>query len=273
MLFFITNTVAGLSYYIQRTWVKNEKVQNQTLRVQKGSDVMDGEYPYVILIAGITPFKELYRVASGSLITDTWVLTSAHIFSNRGVHANNTLVVWFGKFTESPFITNQYSEVLDIVLHPAFRDMPFISYELFYGINDIALLRVNKINLPVYGKLSPVDHTTLIGLSTIYVGGGETDKLGTDLYRALQVGHGMVIKCGAPVNKWSPYLLCVTPPCPEKKHIPIIGDSGSPFLVDGKIVGTFSVRYFTFTHVSWTAFSPVDLYLDWINEVITPRVY
>ncbi|KAH9638328.1 hypothetical protein HF086_006508 [Spodoptera exigua] len=262
--------VAGLSYYIQRTWVKNEKL-NQSLRIQKGTDVMEGEYPYVVLLAGITPNKEFYRVASGSLITENWVLTSAHIFSNHGEHANNTLVVWFGKFTESPFISKQYSEVLEIVKHPAFHDMPFITYELFNGVNDIALLRVHKISIPVYGKLSSVDHTTLIGLSAVYVGGGETDKLGSDLYRVLQVGHGMVIKCGPPVSSWSPYLLCITPPCSDKKHIPIIGDSGSPFLIDGKIVGTFSVRYFTFTHVSWTAFSPVDLYLDWINDVIVPK--
>ncbi|PZC77711.1 hypothetical protein B5X24_HaOG203078 [Helicoverpa armigera] len=276
ILFSFTNTVLGESLYLQDPWgfyVTNPEpnpnishVTNDSRRVHKGEDVAEGEYPFVIVIAGLTK-TEVYRIATGSVITPRWTLTSAHVFTHMGVHDKDTFVVWYDKFTESPLVTNMYSHITEIVKHPGFRDTPFKNFQSFYSKNDICLLKVHEIYLKTYGKLSPVDRSTLIGLSAMFFGAGATVKEGKDMFRPIQVGHGMITKCGHPITSWSPFLLCVAPPCSDREHTPHTGDSGGPFMVDGKIIGTFSLRYFAYTAKLWVAFNPVDLYIDWIHDV------
>uniref|UniRef100_A0A2A4K803 Peptidase S1 domain-containing protein n=1 Tax=Heliothis virescens TaxID=7102 RepID=A0A2A4K803_HELVI len=267
MLFLFTNTVFGVSFYIQKLWDKLHP-KDDARRVQHGEDVVGGKYPYVIIIAGITSKDEVYRIATGSIITPTWTLTAAHVFTNMHVHGNDTFVVWYDKFTESPAVTKAYTQIKEIVKHPGFRDIPFVNFQSFYSNNDICLLKVNKVNLPAYGKLSPVDRTTLLGLATKFFGAGKTNKTGKDIFHPIQEGHGLIIKCGPPISSWSSSLLCVSPPCANKQLTPNTGDSGGPFMIDDKIIGTFSLRYFGYTSTAWNAFCPVDLYIDWIHDVI-----
>uniref|UniRef100_A0A2A4K7Q0 Peptidase S1 domain-containing protein n=1 Tax=Heliothis virescens TaxID=7102 RepID=A0A2A4K7Q0_HELVI len=226
-------------------------------------DLTDAEYGYVVTLVQI---KQMIVTThcTGSMIHKNWILSSAHCFYDL---TKRKFYAWYGNFTVSPLVSELYSEVAKIFIHPEFLNTAFTSPGYFFGDNDISLLRVGKVSLPKYGRLSTIDHTKMHGLRVKYIGGAPKSRSDGEM-RPLQIGEGVVVGCGMALTRWSKYALCVTPKCSQKLHQPLHGDMGGPFLYDGKIVGVMSSSYqIPKTLLSSNGLTPVSPYRDWVEKV------
>lgn len=251
-----------------------------------GHDVADGEYPFVVSVVFIEE-PVVTRHCSGSLIHSTWVLSSSHCFYDL---LDSKFYIWYGNFTVSPLVSNLYSAVLNITIHPDFFNTKFFERGFFFGDNDISLLKVEKIRIAAYGRLSNIDHTKMYGLSVKYIGGaarnfgtgwkyvgGLRKKTGAfvknknlEEFKPMQIGEGIVINCGMELTIWSKHVLCIAPKCSDRLHQPLHGDFGGPFIFKGKIVGVMSLSFkLPKTFLSSNGLTPVNPYKVWINRVIS----
>lgn len=244
----------------------------------KDSDVISEDYPFVVLIAGIirtNKIKQVNRIGTGVLITESWVLTAAHIFLNIDQKKREILSVWYGEFTQSPFDTNMFTDVFKLFVHPGFQKTHFFSSDMFASINDVALLFISKVYVSeCCGRLSSVNRAALLGLPAKYVGIAKSNHNQTeeDANRKLKFGSGLITKCGPPVNEWSQNLLCVIPACKHtRSKLSYSGSCGDPIFVENKVVGIFSLAFYDSSSFVWTAFTPVEMYSDWIHYVINVK--
>lgn len=268
-------------------------------------DMAEGAYPYIVSLAFIEELV-VTRHCTGSLIHSTWVLSSAHCYHD---FLDRKFYVWYGNYTVSPLLSRLFSTVLKIYIHPAFHNSKFSERGFFFGDNDISLLKCGKVIVPVYGRLSTIDHSKMYGLTVKYIGGaarylsmpGVPSKyvfgakknndglkkkkggLGMNIgrhtpskrkgeqFRPLQVGEAVVINCGMELTMWSKYVLCIAPTCSDKLHQPLHGDFGGPFIYDGKIVGVMSISFkIPNTFLMSNGLTPISPYMDWINHVTRP---
>lgn len=274
-MFRIITAICFLTYLIARrsntVFHRNSRVhlKNTHLRVLNGRNIGQSEYPFVIILfeLHIENFHPVRRFCTGSVIAKHWVLTAAHCVKEN-VEKNIKFFVWYNNFTVPPSDAKSFSKVLNIYIHPAYReldlnddDMPFLSE------NDLCLLRVNKMDMKSYGRLSAVDHTTMIGLPVTYVGGGGTNDPKKDSFRPLQVGEAVITACNEEMNSGSKYLICIMPKCSNRLQMPWFGDSGGPLIHDGVIVGVCSFGFNT-SIMGNDGYAPVSPYLDWIYGVM-----
>lgn len=226
-------------------------------------DFIEGEYSFVVILAYIN-VDDLRRICTGSLIAENWVMSTAHCVKDlpKFNKFRRRFYVWYGNFTVSPKITKYYSKVLEWFVHPSFSHNPSENFDYFFMDHDISLLRVSKMPIKNYGRLSAVDHMTLIGLSVMYVGSGWTNTPGDDVLRPLQIGEGVIVKCANKLSRRATNAMCITTSFSNALDSPKLSDSGGPLMHDGKIIGmdSFIANMFGCT--------PISPYVDWINNVI-----
>lgn len=242
-------------------------VSNVLLRVKSGRNAKDGEFPFVVsffysvLVTCRTKPKpdeiKAIRFCTGSIITQTWILSAAHCVADETLRSFR---VWHTNFTASPIGTKNLRSVRKIFIHPAFIDNDFVTQ------SDLSLILVDRLDVDVLGRLSAVDHLTMIGLPVTYVGSGVTDDPEDDDIRPLQVGEGGIVSCSRR-DGFSKYVICVTQRCDNRRQRPWVGDSGGPLLYAGRIIGVTSFGS-TDPTGGKDAFAAVSPQLDWIRTVL-----
>lgn len=267
-LCFTSNIITGSSF------VNNELVRNIKLKYDLGKwhdhDVADGEYPFVVSLALIEK-QIVTRHCSGSMITPVWVLSSSHCYYDL---PHKKFFVWYGNYTISPLKTLLYTKIQKIFIHPKFKMTEFTRPGYFFGDNDISLLRtLTSVDVQKYGRLSSIDHSKMYGLSVTYVGGVAKNKeRGVDQFKPLQAAEGVVIQCGMTLTMWSKYVACVFPKCSDKSHQPMHGDTGGPFIYEGKIIGVMSLSFqIPKSNIFTNGLTPISPYKDWIRHVMHAR--
>ncbi|PZC71637.1 hypothetical protein B5X24_HaOG212861 [Helicoverpa armigera] len=259
---FLVHTLLFLSFHktppvnanASEPWAPNKTPKP---RVFHGQDVATHEYPYVAVIMRLRTSNRHLRTCTISIIMKNYGLTAAHC-SRRQRYQH---YVWYGNHTVSPLETGAYTAVSEFIVHPSFLVAGGLTG------NDIALVRFSDIILPRYGRLSAVDHLTMMGLPVLYIGGGLTKKVGDDDTRQLQVGEGAIVACPAIYKELANILLCVGPKCSSRQDTGAKGDSGGPLFFDDRIIGVMSFGDQN-PFASIVAFAPVSPYLDWINNVL-----
>ncbi|XP_026741949.1 brachyurin-like [Trichoplusia ni] len=242
-------------------------VSNIFLRVKDGRNAKDGEFPFVVsffytvLVTCRTNPKpdeiKAIRFCTGSILSQTWILSAAHCVADETLR---TFRVWHTNFTTSPIGTKYLKSIRKIVIHPAHIDNDYVTQ------NDISLILVDKLDVDSLGRLSAVDHLTMMGLPVTYVGGGVTDDPEDDDIRPLQVGEGGIVPCSKR-HGFSKYVICVTQRCDNRRQRPWLGDSGGPLLYAGRIIGVTS--FGAVDPVGGVdAFAAVSPHLDWIRYVM-----
>ncbi|XP_047999876.1 mast cell protease 1A-like [Leguminivora glycinivorella] len=232
----------------------NEARGHSPLRVYKGRPDLRNEFPFVVLFQLKKP--PYFRSCTGSLISETLVLTAEHCLSPVHIRTN---IVRYGEFTLPGNETKLYSEILKVFLPKA-------------ETIDIGIALVQKISKP-RAKLLAIDYKTLYGLPAKYAGFGRTlsDIYGTSLeerYRMssvpLQVGEGMIVPC--PKSVIPSYRVCVVSKCSDRWQATRQGDSGGPLVYNGDIVGVVhgAVLYPTISY----EFCMISSYLEWIQGVM-----
>lgn len=271
---FLLENLINVRSKINNALVRNTVMKFPELGPSHTHDVEPGDYPFVISI--ILMDKEVVtKHCTGSMLSSVWAISASNCFYDM---LDKEFYVWYANFTVNPIKTKMYTKVKRIFIHPSFLKTEFTRPGYFFGDNDVSLLRVKKIeitNLDVYGRLSAIDYTKMPGLPVKYIGGGTKNKQLDAKYdiQPLQIGEGVIIKCGLSLTMWSQYTQCVVPKCSEKLHQPIHGDSGGPFIYDGKIIGIMSVGYqIPKSIVMSNGLTPISPYQDWILGMTQPKL-
>ncbi|KAJ8738052.1 hypothetical protein PYW08_000647 [Mythimna loreyi] len=267
VLFRITCSMLIISSSHSKSVVFPAQFQDTQLRVLGGRDMRPDEYSAVVVFIDFELGS--VRICTGVMMTDYWGLTAAHctIF-------DNTLHVWYKNFTEQPIRLETAVEILETFIHPSFR-MTTYKNRAIKMENDICLFHSFKVNVKGFARLSAVDYTTMLGLPIAYVGGGST-SVNTVLYnnisaednvRQLQVGEGLITRCGPYLRMMSKYIICISPKCANRGETPWPGDSGGPLIHDNRVIGVASLILPNVT----IGFTPVSPYLDWIYQITHSR--
>ncbi|KAH9638323.1 hypothetical protein HF086_006503 [Spodoptera exigua] len=231
---------------------------DQLARINKGNDVKDGEYPFVVvvLIASNKRKHGFIRRCTASMIAKDCALTAAHCATNETIK----YYIWYGNYTVSPLVSKLYTPIIEVIMHSGFHYKTAAGNSEILSLikNDITLLRVNDITLIRYGSISLLEYTVLEGLPVKFVGCGRTDKEDDDQLRQLQVGEGFISQCSWKTKQVTNFAFCVSPQG-ASSAITAVGDSGGPLLFDDQIVGILS-----FGNVIEDAYVPLSPYLTWI---------
>ncbi|XP_061725216.1 chymotrypsin-2-like [Cydia pomonella] len=233
--------------------------EHNPLRVYKGEADSGNEFPFVVLFQKKKP--PYFRVCTGSLITETLVLTASHCLTVPNVRQ---CIIRYGDFTVPGNETKLYSKIIKAFVPRSVKE--------FRRIIDIGIALVKKIPNP-RAKLLALDYKTLYGLPAKYAGFGRITDLGVKPDRnegynlssvPLQVGEGIIVPC---TNGVIPvYTVCVASKCSKRWQATRKGDSGGPLVYNGRIVGV--VRGATYGPTVSYTFSLVSSYLEWIQGVM-----
>lgn len=234
-------------------------------RIYNGKDDYPSTYPYVVCLKSIMyTWLIHFRLCTGTLITDTWVITAGHCIGDI-----KDLYIQYGNMSVNLNKTASKSEVLDIIIHPLYGK-PVINN------NDIALLLVKPVYMEKYASISAIDYKTLNGLAVEYAGFGRTiildrstknkiKKFKDSLLKPLQIGEGVIQSCGYIEQRY----VCVSPKCYVKQSS-LKGDSGGPLFYDQKLIAVLAgapVEGYPFNGIRY--FTPLSAHITWLYKVIS----
>ncbi|XP_060801923.1 kallikrein-13-like [Amyelois transitella] len=235
-------------------------------RVINGWSDFKNHYPYVVSLeaehSALAEGNLGFRICSGSLITNEWVLTAAHCnHESLGVARYGNLIIPRNE-------TKEMVRVLKTITHPSYAAS---MSGLINVDNDIALALVEKIPINILGRIHTADYKTFVGRSCYYAGFGMTSTSSdNDENKPLQVGKGAVRPAGEEAKMSNPGLV-VVPECGDTKTYSYSGDSGGPLIIGKRIVGVLSTGFLMplnnpkLIHCCYTAVSP---YIGWIKNYI-----
>lgn len=270
--------------------------QKKDLRVIGGKDGKYHRYPYIVrlekkvAVSVRGPDKRFLTLiipihsCSCTVLTSNWTLTAAHCIPSE-LQPAPLLFVRYG--TDNPSDANAtVVKVLAYRKHPSYRlyDVGIMPLKIE---NDVAILNTEPIILPLYGKLSAIDYSSLFGQEAIACGYGLTNDTNKDgvaviantlrLNKPLQVLDVMMMRCTSKFTYSVVYPgLCMARKCGNTVSM-CPGDSGGPLLHKSGVVGVLSLGgafdcnlYGKSSNIVGviTAISP---FIEWIGSIINKQ--
>ncbi|XP_970321.2 chymotrypsin-2 [Tribolium castaneum] len=221
--------------------------------IHGGDDAALGQFPFIVALNNSEQFCD------GSIINKNWVVTAAHCIYS--VKTNTTTVLAGTNKLDSGGTTYKVSQFLH---HP--------DYNTTNSKNDIGLIQIVG-EFEFSENLQPVEFTQAgVNASCQAVGWGGTEEVVTpenlkyvgltalglddckritaDYNNGLYLGEEQV--CGyGPSGKGACY-----------------GDSGGPFVCDGKLAGVTSYAFLPCARGVPDVYTRPTFYVDWINSVV-----
>ncbi|CAH2243198.1 chymotrypsin A-like [Pararge aegeria] len=256
------------------------------LRIYGGRDALRDEYPYVVRLEEQTDLYEdgkmetrFWPCCTGAALTPSWILSAAHcsVEEYYKKNAKTKLIARFNSYL--PKYGGSIKPIFEVKIHPMYYYHELDAFEQLDFIlkNDICLFRSEGILVNHYGKLSPLDYTSLMGHEAHTLGYGLTNA--TASQKPLQVLKGMIHNCLNEDQKLA-YMLCLAPRCGVQTTI-CGGDSGGPIVHASGIVGVNSNsigdcnEHSTSLDVSAgtaaSVFATVSSNIDWISNIIANK--
>lgn len=202
---------------------------------------MDNQYPYVVSIE--EKVKTGYLVhCLGSLFDEYWILTSARCITDKN------FTVPFGDKSTKENIARV--NVIYQIFHPEYY--LFDITKNWTAINDIGLMKVERIPLETLGEISSIDYKEFTNLKVVYAGYGKT----IEDESLLLLGEGLISDCSTAID------IVHTGICVVSNTTNVLNAfSGSPLIHNGSIIGINSgLSDYEMLFVSLNAF-----YAKWIQ--------
>lgn len=244
--------------------IKNSNCQSEELvrRIYHGIPDTDNRFPYVVSIEREIDHNYV-RICSGIVIDENWILTAGHC-----LRENLTLSVTYRNRTKKSIV--ERVNILTSIQHPNYQKVKSPSDNLT-NFDDTALIKVEKIVIDSFATLSSENNKTLLGLSVVFAGYGNTwnnseadtsadwkDKKLLLNYIPLLVGTGVVITCGIDVTE--ELCLCVRATDTFTRK----GDSGGPLVHEGTVIGVHIGKL-----NNEMAFISISRHFNWIHKEIS----
>lgn len=163
--------------------IKGNNCRRSAIRTYNGYSVVDNLYPFVVSIE--EKVKTGYSVhCLGSLFDEYWILTSGTCIKN-----NKNLTVPFGDKSTKQNIARV--NVVYQITHPDFYIID--NYKNWSAINNIGLMKVERIPLETVGDISYIDYKEFTNLKVVYAGYWKT----LEDESLLLLGEGIISDCSS----------------------------------------------------------------------------
>lgn len=269
--------------------VRRQQHSEEREYLEKNPIDTEGEFSYVVDLQewrkGENYVINIARICTGSAITKQWILTAGHCISKKLSH------VEYGEKGNK-----NVSKIISKKLHPGYRmDYSFGGYYAILN-NNIALIKVETMNLKKYARISARDYSTIIGEIVKYAGYGglklknennsSKEDGPKDQYQdrtkrqeetkeekenrtpdELRVAQGGIIKCERERYIIFQPAMCFAPKCGRQKLRTSQADSGGPLTLDKRIIGVNS----GYSPIMSDVFTPVSPFFDWITSTINKK--
>lgn len=234
---------------------------------EKNPKDTEGEFSYVVSLqewtAGENRIINVARQCIGSAITNQWILTAGHCISKKLSH------VEYGQKDN-----RNYTRIISKQLHPGYRmDYSFGGYYAILN-NNVALIKVEGMDLKKYARLSARDYSTILGEIVRYAGYGGIRTINENKSdnesrspEDLRIVEGGIIKCERERYIIFQPAICVAPKCGNQKLRTSQGDSGGPLTLDKRIIGVNSGN----SPIMNDVFTPISPFFDWISSTINKK--
>lgn len=245
------------------------------LRIYGGSEANYFQYPYIVRLE-VYVKEKVFHFCTGTVITPIWILTAGHCLTYR-----TKLFVRYGSARPRD-ASAKVVRVIKSRLHISYTNKHSLRFSpnvpRLVVQNDIVLLKTEPIVIPVYGRLSALDYTSLFGQEAMACGYGNIAKNKTraydtlDLNEPLQFFTVLMRRCTDDDSKFSRLYpgICLAKKCDETSANTAPGDSGAPLLHKSGVVAVHSLGG-SDPYVNSNLRSKMTLispFLEWIGDTI-----